>query len=245
MSGLLVLNLRHAWPGQKGALSVAKFAMAPSEKVFLQGPSGSGKSTLLGLIAGVNTPQAGEIDVFGNPFHQLGAAARDRVRAELIGVVFQLFNLVPYLSLTDNVLLPCRFSAARAAKAGGSEQARREKAVSLLTRLGLGPETEQGKLAAHLSVGQQQRVAAARALIGSPKLIIADEPTSALDENARDDFIRILLEEAGATGAAVLFVSHDAALGAHFDRAESMESLTKGDAPSQKAAPTATIAAEA
>lgn len=140
-----------------------------------------------------------------------------------MGVIFQQFNLVPYLNLVENVLLPCRFSSVRAERVGTTETARTEKARDLLSRLGLNEEAQANRQAAELSVGQQQRVAAARALIGSPSLIIADEPTSALDAETRDTFIKTLLSE--AHDAAVLFVSHDAALSKHFDRLTAMETV--------------------
>ncbi len=191
--------------------------------MFLQGPSGSGKSTLLGVIAGVFAPTAGEAMILGQPFHKMTAAARDRVRADAMGVIFQQFNLVPYLNLIENVLLPCRFSRHRAARVGPTEAERIDKAKRLLNRLGLKEEAGANRPAAELSVGQQQRVAAARALIGLPSLIIADEPTSALDAETRDAFIETLLSE--AEQAAVLFVSHDASLSKHFDRLVVIEDI--------------------
>ncbi|MEO0981339.1 MAG: ATP-binding cassette domain-containing protein, partial [Pseudomonadota bacterium] len=186
------------------------------ERLFLRGPSGSGKSTLLGLIAGVAAPSAGRVHVLGRDMAKLGSAARDRMRADHLGVIFQMFNLLPYLSVAGNVALPCRFSARRRANVGGSPEA---EAKRLLARLGLEDPKLLARRALDLSVGQQQRVAAARALIGRPDIVIADEPTSALDADARDRFIELLSEEAAATGASLLFVSHDAALAGHFDRA--------------------------
>ncbi|MEM9014035.1 MAG: ABC transporter ATP-binding protein [Pseudomonadota bacterium] len=216
-------RLTFAWKAGVDVLSIPALHIKSGEKLFLKGPSGSGKSTLLGVIAGVFAPTSGHVKILGQPFHQLSAAARDRVRADAIGVIFQQFNLVPYLNLTENVLLPCRFSASRAARVGNSETERTEKSEDLLSRLGLGDEVRDARSAAELSVGQQQRVAAARALIGSPSLVIADEPTSALDAETRDTFIGTLLAEAG--DAAVLFVSHDAALARHFDRVLSLNDI--------------------
>ena len=210
-------------------LTIDQFTIQPGEKLFLQGPSGSGKSTLLGVIAGVFAATHGTVQILGHDFHNMKEADRDRVRADAMGVIFQQFNLVPYLNLTDNVLLPCRFSNDRANRVGADLAARLEKAKALLARLGLADQAREDRPASALSVGQQQRVAAARALIGSPGLIIADEPTSALDAETRDAFIETLLTE--ASDAALLFVSHDAALAKHFDRAISMADLN-GDVPS-------------
>ena len=134
-----------------------------------------GKSTLLGLLGGVAVPQAGRIELLGQDLAQLGSHARDRFRADHIGFLFQQFNLLPWLSAIDNVLLPCTFSARRKRRA---EPDPRAAAATLLTQLDLDP-TLWNRPAAELSVGQQQRVAAARALIGRPEILIADEPTSA------------------------------------------------------------------
>ena len=211
-------NVRFAWPGSPPLLDIPSFHVNAGERLFLRGPSGSGKSTLLGLIAGVITPQDGDIQVMGRNMATLSNSARDAVRADHIGVIFQQFNLVPYLSVTQNVALPCRFSSARmsAVKAAGGVEA---EAKRLLTRLGLDDPALLKRNVTDLSVGQQQRVASARALIGSPSLIIADEPTSALDADSRDRFIELLSEEVTASGAALLFVSHDGGLAPLFDRA--------------------------
>ena len=216
-------NLEYTWANGVHVLSIKSLFIKQGEKLFLQGKSGSGKSTLLGVIAGVFAPSAGEVTILQKPFHKITAAARDRVRADAMGVIFQQFNLVPYLNLVENVLLPCRFSHRRAKRIGSSESERTEKAKELLHRLGLGEETLSNRAAAELSVGQQQRVAAARALIGSPSLIISDEPTSALDPESRNTFIETLLTE--AQQAAVLFVSHDGSLSKHFDRRVTMEEI--------------------
>ena len=208
--------LRFAWPGHPPVLDIDSFAMTRGERLFLRGPSGSGKSTLLGLIAGVLQPAAGRIEVLGRDMSALSAAARDRVRADHLGVIFQMFNLVPYLSVTGNVTLPLLFSPVRRKTVGDDAEG---EARRLLDRLGLSDPQLLTRRVSELSVGQQQRVAVARALIGGPDIVIADEPTSALDSDARDRFIELLSEEAARTGAALLFVSHDRSLASHFSRA--------------------------
>jgi putative ABC transport system ATP-binding protein len=222
-------KLRFAWKSGPQVLDIDAFRVEAGERVFLRGPSGSGKSTLLGLIAGVLEPQAGRITVMGQDMGALAAAKRDRLRADRMGVIFQMFNLVPYLSVTGNVLLPLRFSPARRKAAGTDPQA---EARRLLARLGLQDESLLGRRVSDLSVGQQQRVAAARALIGSPSLVIADEPTSALDADARDRFINLLSEEVERSGASLLFVSHDASLASLFTRAADLTAMNKAGAPS-------------
>lgn len=220
-------GLRFAWKGGPPVLDIASFRVEAGERVFLRGPSGSGKSTLLGLIAGVLQPQAGRLSVLGEDMTNLSASRRDRLRADRMGVIFQMFNLVPYLSVTGNVLLPLRFSAARRKAAGSDPQG---EARRLLARLGLEDTGLLDRRVSDLSVGQQQRVAAARALIGSPSLVIADEPTSALDADARDRFINLLSEEVERSGASLLFVSHDASLAGLFTRATDLAEMNRAGA---------------
>lgn len=217
-------GLRFAWKGGPPVLDIERFTLGAGERVFLRGPSGSGKSTLLGLIAGVLPPQSGQIRVLGADMASLSPPRRDRLRADRMGVIFQMFNLVPYLSVTGNVLLPLRFSAARRKAAGNDPQA---EARRLLARLGLEDEAMLSRRVSDLSVGQQQRVAAARALIGAPSLVIADEPTSALDADARDRFINLLSEEVERSGASLLFVSHDSALARLFSRAVDLAEINR------------------
>jgi len=215
---LSLKNLQFRYPkAERSVLNIPEFSMRAGEKVFLQGASGSGKSTLLGLIAGVLAPQVGEIQLLGQRLDKLSAGKRDQFRAEHIGLVFQLFNLLPYFNLLDNVLLSARFSKRRAAKAAAQSGSVEKSARVLLEALGLGDAMHRSRVD-QLSVGQQQRVAVARALLGSPELLICDEPTSAIDSNARENFMKLVFEQADRAGSAILFVSHDAALAPRFDR---------------------------
>lgn len=207
-----------AWKKGATVIDVAEFAVGKGERVFLRGPSGSGKSTLLSIVAGVIAADAGSVRLLGNDLARLSPGRRNSLRADKLGVIFQQFNLVPYLTVADNIALPCQFSRQRhdlAIARGGSitRESRR-----LLDRLGLAEGDMLRRKVAELSVGQQQRVAAARALIGGPALIIADEPTSALDADARKAFVDLLAEECAAADASLLFVSHDRSLAAGFDR---------------------------
>ena len=223
MTALAIFDLVFHWPRQATAcLDLPSFAVDAGERVFLHGPSGSGKSTLLGLLGGVALPQQGHVEVLGQSLAALSPTARDRLRADHIGFIFQQFNLLPWLSALDNVLLPCTFSALRKSRAGEP----RAEAERLLTHLELAPSLWT-KPAAELSVGQQQRVAAARALIGRPEVLIADEPTSALDATLQQVFVDLLLKEAAAAGAALLFVSHDARLASHFDRQVALAGINR------------------
>ncbi|MFN3594833.1 MAG: ATP-binding cassette domain-containing protein [Thiobacillaceae bacterium] len=219
-------GLAFAWPGQPLCLEIAHLQMAPGERVFLHGPSGSGKSTLLALIAGVNVAGPGQVRVLGQDLARLRAAARDRFRVDHLGMVFQQFNLLPYLSVLENVVLPCRFSARRRSRALASAGSLEAAAGQLLAELDLDPSLWRRR-ASRLSVGQQQRVALARALIGSPELILADEPTSALDAARQRAFLDLLSEECGRAGAGLLFVSHDLRLAERFDRVEDLTRLNR------------------
>jgi putative ABC transport system ATP-binding protein len=203
------------------SLDIRDFSVNEGERLFLFGPSGSGKSTLLNVLAGVLQPEEGFIGCIGSDLAKLGNRGRDRFRADHIGMIFQQFNLVPYLSVLDNVLLPCRFSARRRQRAEAATGSCIDEAIRLLQELGLKNELRSREVT-RLSVGQQQRVAVARALIGQPELIIADEPTSALDASLRGRFLELLLRECEARGGTLLFVSHDLALESYFTRASSM-----------------------
>ena len=216
--------LRYRWPGASAdTLVLDSLRLAPGDKVFLRGPSGCGKSTLLSLAAGVLLPQAGQVRLLGQDWAGLRSGARDRWRADHLGYIFQQFNLLPYLSVLDNVRLPLRFSRRRATRSAANGA---DSAEMLLERSGLPPGLWRQPAGA-LSVGQQQRVAAARALIGAPELVVADEPTSALDEDLRESFMALLLERCTATRSALLFVSHDLRLAARFDRVIDLPSLNR------------------
>lgn len=222
---LSIRNLRFGWPRRAWALELPALELMSGETLFLRGPSGSGKSTLLNLIAGTLRPHAGSIRLLDRDICTVSGAMRDRMRADHLGVLFQQFNLLPFLSLSDNVTLPCRFSALRRKQAAERFGSVDRAAYALLERLGLSDPALWRAPVMELSVGQQQRAAAARALIGSPAIVIADEPTSALDADARDAFLSLLFEECAAADAALLFVSHDAALAPKFDRAEALPSM--------------------
>ncbi len=221
---LALHDLHYRWPGAAAdCLRIDKLEIAAGRTVFLYGPSGCGKSSLLGLLAGVLVAQAGRVSLLGQDWASLPGGRRDARRADHVGVVFQQFNLLPYLSVLDNVLLPCRFSRLRAQRCAGGPP---EAARSLLQRVGL-PAALWSRPASALSVGQQQRVAAARALIGQPELVIADEPTSALDTALRDDFMALLLGACRASGSTLVFVSHDKQLAAQFDEQVSLPDLNR------------------
>ncbi|MDG9929277.1 MULTISPECIES: ABC transporter ATP-binding protein [unclassified Pseudomonas] len=223
-------DLGFAWPGQAELLDIPTFTLRRGESLFLKGPSGSGKTTLLGLLGGVQKPGRGSLRLLGQELSSLSSGARDRFRVDHTGYIFQQFNLLPFLSVHENVELPCRFSKSRARRAAERHGSVDTAAARLLEHLGLKAELLQRR-ADSLSIGQQQRVAAARALIGQPELVIADEPTSALDHDAREAFLQLLFAECRAAGASLLFVSHDQSLAPLFDRSVSLAELNRASKP--------------
>jgi len=218
-------DVRFVWPGRDAfSLAVDAFSLPAAKRILLIGPSGSGKSTFLSLICGIVAPQTGEIDILGTDITKLAASARDGFRAEHFGIIFQIFNLLPYGTVIDNVLLPLSFAPMRRKRATTKGRAE-DEAVRLLTCLGLEPHLTRGPSAANLSVGQQQRVAAARALIGSPEIIVADEPTSALDRNRQAAFLDLLFTQVSDAGATLIMVSHDETLAGRFDEVMRLETI--------------------
>lgn len=220
-------DLTFSWPGHPLLLDIPGFQLLPGETLFLKGPSGSGKTTLLGLLGGVQQPDDGSIRLLGQDLSKLSAGARDRFRVDHTGYIFQQFNLLPFLSVRENVELPCHFSKVRAGRAKQRHGSVEAATTTLLAHLGLKDPAMLDRRADSLSIGQQQRVAAARALIGQPELVIADEPTSALDADAREAFIRLLFAECREAGASLLFVSHDQSLAPLFDRHLSLSELNR------------------
>lgn len=218
-------ELTFGYSGGPTVLDIPELIVESGERVFLYGPSGSGKTTLLGLIAGVLRPPAGSLEVLGRDLGALSSPARDRFRAAHIGYVFQMFNLIPYLNVRDNIALPVRITAERRKRIEGSLD---DAVASAAEHLGIGDLLDER--VTRLSVGQQQRVAAARAILGSPELIIADEPTSSLDADRRHAFLELLFSNVLEAGSTLLFVSHDLGLADHFDRSLSLPELNRAGA---------------
>lgn len=225
-----VSNLRFCWPGKESdVLSIHDLVVEKGERLFIKGNSGSGKTTLLNIIAGVITPQSGAVNVLNETISDMASWKRDAFRAQHIGIVFQIFNLIPYLSLVDNVILPCHFSPPRKKRALERSSTLAEEASRLLNHLGLDVNSLADQPVSRLSVGQQQRVAVARALMGGPELVIADEPTSALDMEARSAFLELLFREVEDNNASLIFVSHDATLESHFQRSIHLDEINHTD----------------
>ena len=219
-----IKELQFTWnKDQNSILDIPSLTIQTGEHVFIKGPSGSGKSTLLSLLTGIHTPSTGEIYLLGKNITHLTSYQRDQFRADHIGYIFQQLNLLPHLSVLDNVLLPCYFSKKRRQNLSSSPV---PSAKQLLSNLHISNHDMKKKVN-QLSVGQQQRVAAARAFIGSPDLILADEPTSSLDIDNRDDFLALLKEQAVQHKATLIFVSHDPFLEKTFHRIIDLPTLNQ------------------
>jgi putative ABC transport system ATP-binding protein len=216
-------NLSFSYRPPKTVLKIAELTIAKGERIFLHGPSGSGKTTLLGIMAGVLKANQGSVKVLGQDLTRMSGPARDALRGAHIGYIFQMFNLIPYLNVLDNIMLPCRISHERQRRLNGRR--REDEAIKLAGRLGIGKIVADNVI--DLSVGQQQRVAAARALLGAPELIIADEPTSSLDEDHREGFLQLLFEQCRDLGSTLIYVSHDRRMMPLFDRAVSLAEINR------------------
>jgi len=207
-----ISDLEFHWPNQPSLLSIERIAIQAGSKVLIRGASGSGKSTLFSLLAGILMPQSGQIEINHVALNALSDKQRDAFRGAHIGYIFQQFNLLPYLSVLDNVLLPLRLNPERAKHISKPEaEARR-----LMEALGVSIHSTKGDVH-KLSIGEQQRVAIARAVIGRPPIILADEPTLAMDHATRMAFLEVLLHQCSAQGITLIFASHDLQLGQFFD----------------------------
>ena len=207
-------SVRFYWSKKSNfKIFVPNLEIKKGEKVLLLGESGSGKTTLLSLMCGFLNPLSGNISINGNTINQLSSKTRDEYRADNIGIIFQQFNLLPYANVVDNVLLPLYFSKVRSSNVSN----KKEKVIELFKQLRLPDDIAQFR-ASSLSMGQQQRVAVARALIGNPSLIIADEPTSSLDADAQKIFLNLMFEQISENNSTLLMVSHDKSLSNQFDR---------------------------
>jgi putative ABC transport system ATP-binding protein len=215
----LALNdIQFSWSKQLTPLfEIDSLNLPQGKTLFIGGPSGCGKSSLLSLITGIQVAKQGTCCVLGVALNELSSSERDRFRGERLGLIFQQFNLLPFLTVQENIELPSKLFASRLAKSVQLYGSVQRHADSLCDALHLSHNLRQRK--AHLlSVGEQQRVAAARALLGCPDLIVADEPTSALDEANKVDFLNLLLTTAKAQNSSVVTVSHDMRIANQFDQ---------------------------
>ena len=222
-SAVSLQDVRFSYRKDRPVLDIPTLTIEQGASVFIFGPSGSGKTTLLGLLAGILRSNSGSVQVLGHDLSQMSSSQRDHFRGSHVGYIFQMFNLIPYLTVEENIGLPCRLDSARRQRLGNPLL--HEAVSQVAERLGI--ESLLKENVVNLSVGQQQRVAAARSLIGTPWLVIADEPTSALDSDHRERFIELLFENCRAAESTLIFVSHDRSLMHLFSRSVSLPELNR------------------
>lgn len=213
-------DIRYTYPDTLGKLilNINSWKVAAGEQVFVHGPSGGGKSTLLNLLSGMLQADTGEVSVMGQRLDKISSRQRDRFRADHIGYIFQQFNLIPYLDAIDNIKLAHQFAKEN------TSSSLEDEIKSLLSSFYIDPADWQ-KPVAKLSIGQQQRIAIARAMVNKPELLIADEPTSSLDQDNRDNFMKELMAMVSEHNTTLLFVSHDMSLAKHFNRVDALADI--------------------
>ncbi|WP_158750693.1 ABC transporter ATP-binding protein [Acidobacterium sp. S8] len=223
MPAVYLQNVIFSYERNAPLLQIDELLIDEGERVFLYGPSGSGKTTLLGLVAGVLHANKGEVRVLGKDLTRLSSSARDRHRGAEMGYIFQSFNLIPYLSVRENIALSCHVHAKRMKRITASTLD--GEILRIASRLDL--DGFLNKPVTKLSTGQQQRVAIARAVIGAPRLVIADEPTSSLDRDRQESFLRLLIEVCNEARSTLIFVSHDSSLMSRFERHISVSEINQ------------------
>ncbi len=216
-------NIRFTYPKTDSfELQLSSFELTKNTHLLLKGLSGSGKTTLLNIITGLLHPDSGSVSIASTDITCLSTTQRDRFRADHFGIIFQQFNLINYLNIIENIVLPCHFSHQRKERALTTSASLEHEARTLCKALDL-ESSLHDKPVYQLSIGQQQRVAIARACIGSPPIIIADEPTAALDPTRKDQFMSLLMEQCAAHKTTLLFVSHDTQLESYFNHSFSLD----------------------
>ncbi len=202
-------------------LFIPEWTVTKNQSVFLYGPSGSGKSTLLNILGGLLIPQKGRVSVLGTPLNRQSNSKRDRFRAQHIGMIFQQFNLIPWLSVKENIEAAHFFSRKKL-----NNQQFMDEIYKLLDALQLSRSVIDSQVQT-LSIGQQQRIAIARSLINQPEIIIADEPTSSLDSDTRDSFMALLFDVIEKVNSTLIFVSHDRGLQSYFKKAVDLREINQ------------------
>lgn len=213
-------NVNFAYPEAPDelVLNIANWSISAQEHVFVHGPSGGGKSTLLNLVSGVLAASSGEVTILGQRLDTMNARQRDRFRANHIGYIFQQFNLISYLSAIDNIQLAHQFANK------DPQLSITDEIKTLLSSFNIA-QSDWLKPVSKLSIGQQQRIAIARAMINKPQLLIADEPTSSLDQNNRDNFMEQLMLMVAEHNITLLLVSHDMSLAQYFGRIDALSDI--------------------
>lgn len=223
LSAVYLQDVTFSYRQNTQLLQISALEIDEGERVFLYGPSGSGKSTLLGVIGGILRPDTGEVQVLGKDLRRISSAERGRHRGAEMGYIFRNFNLIPYLSVHENIALPCYVHAKRMKRIIASTLD--GEVLRIAGRLDLGECLQ--KPAAKLRVDEKQRITLARAIIGAPGLVIADEPTSLLDRDQQEHFLRLLIEVCSEIRSTLIFASHDRLLMSEFERHISMREMNQ------------------
>ncbi|GAB4010366.1 MAG: ABC transporter ATP-binding protein [Bdellovibrio sp.] len=218
MNSVEISQLQFSYSSGPTVLDIKYFSIKSGEKIFIYGPSGTGKSTLLNLLSGVLSPRTGSLKILDQDITKISQGGRDTFRGKNIGYIFQSFNLIPYLSVEENILLGKHFR--------GAPNDIKNRCHHLARDLNIFEHLS--KKASQLSLGQQQRVACARALIEKPSIVIADEPTSSLDQKNTDEFMELLIKEWNELKFTLIFVSHDMDLAKYFDRKVALSEINRG-----------------
>jgi len=214
------VKFNYAKSSTKQIIDIDLWSVADAEKVFIHGPSGCGKSTLLNLLSGLLKPKSGNIKLLNQSINHMSSRQKDKFRANNIGYVFQQFNLIPFLNAIENIYLASHFATKI------TKQLLIKQTHELLNTLDI-KEIDWFTPVRYLSVGQQQRIAIARALINKPKILIADEPTSALDSANSDRFMSLLIALCAQHKMTLIFVSHDMSLSQYFDRVQALPTINE------------------
>ena len=201
------------------SLNIKNFKLNKSDSILIYGESGLGKSTFLNLLSGTISPQNGTIDILGTNISNTSSSIKDKIRGDHFGIVFQTFNLLPYISVKNNILLGKAYSSIKQSKSNNDE------IKELMDKLSLNYEDLINRKAYELSIGQQQRVAVARALIGKPEIILADEPTSALDKSNQKEFINLLFKSIDENEQGLIMVSHEHKLSNKFKKVKNITDI--------------------
>ncbi len=215
MFAIEIDSLKFGYKPDQSIIDIDGFQLQPNHHLFIHGPSGAGKTTLLSILCGIQSGYQGSVKIFDQELKNLKNSERDSFRAKNIGYIFQQFNLVSYLNVRENILLPLAFGTNRSL-----EDRAPERLLMLVNALEINSLLD--RKVNQLSIGQQQRVAAARALITSPKILIADEPTSALDSANKFKFMELLKNSAAESRTTVVIVSHDTSLQNNFEQSLSI-----------------------
>tara|TARA_B100001245_G_scaffold216264_1_gene183968 strand:+ start:1089 stop:1784 length:696 start_codon:yes stop_codon:yes gene_type:complete len=219
-----IKNLEYRSYNSSFVMKIDHFNLNSGKSLLISGESGSGKTTFLNLLSGTILAQKGEIIILGKSLSEFSSIKKDKIRGDNFGIIFQTFNLLPYLSVEDNVLLGLSFSQLRKSRLKGSYK---EEIEILMSKLSLNYKSLMNRKASELSIGQQQRIAVARALIGNPEIILADEPTSALDAKNKEEFLKLLFQSLDKKRQSLIVVSHDQSLAKNFDLKKSIHDICR------------------